>query len=213
MYTERFSLGFVSGVLMAAAERRRPGLGAWSPAVRAQLEQAFRDELAPIRRAFFELFTDAAYWERLEKAVFSETFPRYAALAEKATLLEQKDYGLWRGGDLLARLAYAGGGLVVGILCVKIPWVPIPPTWDLFAFLTMLGGPFVPDAQVWWLKRRHGKGLEGVMGEMATAEQTARLYQPLDPAALEARPAPISEVASAASSDLAEPKLKEPKEH
>ena len=211
MYTERFSLGFVAGVLMAAAERRRPGLGPWSPAVRAQLEQAFRDELEPIRRSFFELFTDTAYWERLEKALFAESFPRYAALAEKATALEQRDYGLWRGGDLLARLAYAGGGLVVGALCVKIPWIPIPPTWDLFAFVTMLAGPFIPDAQVWWFKRRHDKSLQGVMQELSAAQQTQQLYQPLDPLQLEARPSPIAEVG--ASTQDTEARLKEPGEH
>lgn len=211
MYTERFSLDFVSGVLMAAAERRRPGLGAWTPEVRAQLEQAFRDELAPIRRSFFELFPDAAYWERLERAIFTETFPRYAALAEKATALEQRDYGLWRGGDLLARLAYAGGGLVVGVLCVKVPWIPIPPTWDPFAFLTMMCGPFIPDAQIWWHKRRHTKQLEAVMQEMGAAEKAKELYQPLGVGALEEHAPPVGEVGSMREGTDA--KLKEPGEH
>src|SRR3569833_3557229 len=106
MYSDRFSLAFVAGVLMAAAERRRPGLGAWSPAVREQLRQVFDEELAGVKRSFFELFQDAEYWARLEKALHEDVFPRCAAIAEKQTHLGQRDYGVWRGGDLLARLAY-----------------------------------------------------------------------------------------------------------
>ena len=47
MYTERYSLPFLSGVLISALERRRPGLGAWSPEVKAQLQTIFEAELAP----------------------------------------------------------------------------------------------------------------------------------------------------------------------
>lgn len=196
MYSDRFSLAFVAGVLMAAAERRRPGLGAWSPAVREQLQQLFRDELASVKRSFFELFQDAEYWARLEKAVMGDVFPRYAAIAERQTALEQREYGVWRGGDLLARLAYAGVGLVVGGLMVKLPFIPIPQTWDFFAFLTMIGAPLIPDLQVGWHQRRYRKSIEAIMQEMAAAQQAQQIYEPLAAANLESHATPVVPVSS-----------------
>jgi len=192
MYTERYSLPFLAGVLISALERRRPGLGPWTAATREELKKIFDAELAEMRRRFFELFDDKSYWERVEKSLVDTCFPRYCALAEKQTQLEGKDYGLWRGGDLIARGTYAGAGLVIGILMVKLPFIPIPQTWDLFAFATMLGAPLIPDVQVWLHKRRYRKGLEAVVKDMKEAEDQLKLYQPLQeiagprPAAVEA---------------------------
>jgi hypothetical protein len=201
MYPARFSLPFVTGVLVAAAERRRPGLGPWSPAVREALRGVFASELAEVRRSFFELFPEGAeHWERLERALLDDAFPRYAALAERQTALEQRDYGLWRGGDLLARLAYAGAGLVLGGLCVKLPFIPIPETWDVFAFATMLGAPFVPDLQVGWHRWRYRKAIEAVQRELAQGEQAQRLYQPLGVAPGESPLSPVAPVASSEAS-------------
>jgi hypothetical protein len=80
---------------------------------------------------------------------------------------------------LIARGTYAGAGLIIGVLMVKLPFIPIPQTWDLFAFATMLGGPFIPDVQVWLHKRRYRKGLEAVVKDMKEAEDQLKLYQPL----------------------------------
>lgn len=192
MYTERYSLPFLTGVLISALERRRPGLGAWSPAVREELKKIFEGELAEMRKRFFELFDDKSYWERVERALTDTAFIRYCALAEKQTGLEGRDYGLWRGGDILARSAYAAGGLAIGILMVKLPFIPIPESWDLFAFATMLGAPFIPDVQVWLHKRRYRKGLEAVVKDMKEAEDQLKLYQPLQEAV--GGPKPISSI-------------------
>jgi hypothetical protein len=192
MYTERYSLPFLAGVLISALERRRPGLGAWTPQVREELQKVFTGELAEMRRRFFELFEDKAYWDKIERTLVDTCFPRYCALAEKQTALERRDYGLWRSGDLVARGAYAGVGLVVGILMVKLPFIPIPQTWDLFAFATMLGAPFIPDAQVWLHRRKYRRGLEAILKDMKEAEEQLKLYQPLQEVV--AGPRPISAV-------------------
>ena len=189
MYTERYSIPFLASILIAAAERRRPGLGPWDEKAEAEIRSLFQSELAQMKRQFMDLFDDAAYWERVERTLLDVCLPRYLPLAQKQTALERRDYGLWRGGDLIARGVYAGAGLLVGILMVKLPFIPVPQTWDLFAFLTMVAGPFVPDAQIWWFRRKHRKQLEAIVEDMEEAEHQLRLYQPLQeprPRALEA---------------------------
>lgn len=179
MYTERYSIPFLAGILISAAERRRPGLGAWTENVRAELRKVFETELADLRRRFLELFDDKPYWDKVERTLLEVCFPRYCALAQKQTELEQNDYGLWRGGDLVARGTYAAAGLLIGILMVKLPFIPIPQTWDLFAFLTMIGAPFIPELQIWMHKRRYRNGLQSIVVDMRDAEQQLRMYQPL----------------------------------
>jgi hypothetical protein len=184
MYPEHFSLPFVTGVLIAAAERRRPGLGAWNAQSRADLEAVFRAELVDVRRQFFELFDDRAYWDKLEASLFQVALPRYLAVAEPQTALELKHFGLWRGGDLLARGAYMAAGLAIGIIMVKVPFIPIPQTWDFFAFFTALGAPFIPDLQEGWHKRKFRRALTSIVEDMREAAESSKLYQPLGTGAI-----------------------------
>lgn len=186
MYTDRFSLPFITGVLIAAAERRRPGLGPWSPQTREALREVFAAELAEVRARFFELFDDKGYWERVERTLWDVGFPRYCALAERQTGLERAEYGLWRGGDLIARGTYALVGLVLGLFVVRAPFIPIPPTWDVLVLLLMLGGPFLPDLQVRLHRRRFEKTVRAIIYDLHAAGEHQRLYQPLQPPPIDA---------------------------
>jgi hypothetical protein len=144
-----------------------------------------------VRPRFLELFGDAAYFDRLQETLLGVAVPRYLAASQKQTELEQRDYGLWRHGDLLARGAYALGGLALGLFLVKAPFIPIPETWDLFAFALFLGAPFIPDAQVWLAKRRYRGALRAIVADLHDAEVQHELYQPLAaPGPLEELPAP-----------------------
>jgi hypothetical protein len=191
VYPDRFRLPFLAGVLIAAAERVRPGLGPWSPKVESRLRDVFGTELADVRARFLELFDDPAYFDRLQETVLEVALPRYLAAAERQTALEQRDYGLWRGGDLLARGVYAAAGFALGLFLVKAPFIPIPATWDLLAFGFLLAAPFIPDAQVWLLKRRHRGALRAIVDDLRDAEVHRELYQPLAP------PTPVDELPSA----------------
>jgi hypothetical protein len=191
VYPDRFRLPFLTGVLIAAAERVRPGLGPWSPKVESRLRDVFATELADVRPRFLELFGDAAYFDRLQETLLGVAVPRYLAASQKQTELEQRDYGLWRHGDLVARGVYALGGLAVGLFLVKAPFIPIPETWDLFAFACLLGAPFIPDLQVWLAKRRYRRALRAIVEDLHDAEVQQELYQPLAaPGPLEELPAP-----------------------
>jgi hypothetical protein len=188
VYPDRFRLPFLAGVLIAAAERVRPGLGPWSPRVESRLRDVFATELADVRPRFLELFGDAAYFDRLQETLLGVAVPRYLTAAQKETGLEQRDYGLWRGGDLLARGVYAIAGLAIGLFLVKAPFIPIPETWDLLAFGCLIGAPFIPDAQVWLAKRKHRSALRAIVDDLRDAEAHQELYQPL------AAPGPVDEL-------------------
>jgi hypothetical protein len=179
VYPDRFRLPFLAGVLIAAAERVRPGLGPWTPKVEARLRDVFASELADVRARFLEVFDDQAYFGRLQETLLGVALPRYLADAQKQTALEQRGYGLWRGGDLLARGVYAAAGFAIGIFLVKAPFIPIPTTWDFFAFACLLGAPFIPEAQVWFHKRKYQRALRGIVGDLRDAEAQQELYQPL----------------------------------
>ena len=134
MYPDRFRLPFLAGVLIAAAERRRPALGPWSPESEEQLRHAFDSELDDVRRSFLESFDDPGWFARVEEKLEEVALPRYLAEARRETDLEQRGYGLWRGGDLVSRIVWGLGGFLLGVFLVKAPFIPIPTTWDLLAF-------------------------------------------------------------------------------
>jgi hypothetical protein len=190
-YSERFSLPFLAQVVIAAAERKRPGLGPWSPQVEAELLKTFGDELAELKRRFFEVFDDQAYWVKVEGTVREVVFPRYAAEAKRFSELEQRDFGTWRGGDLVARLTYALGGLALGTFLVKAPFIPIPQTWDALIFAMAIAAPFLPDAQAWFHRRRYAKRVRAILEDVKEVEAQLSLYPalaPVDPAAAVSAP-------------------------
>ncbi|HVE84263.1 MAG TPA: hypothetical protein VND93_15510 [Myxococcales bacterium] len=186
VYSERFSLPFLAQVVIAAAERKRPGLGPWSLDVQAELVKTVAEELAELKRRFFEVYDDHAYWAKVETTIMEVVFPRYVAQAKQFTDLEKRDFGTWRGGDLVARITYALGGFALGTFLVKVPWIPIPQTWDALIFAMAIAAPFLPDAQAWFHRRRYARRIKAILRDVAEVEQQMTLYPalaPVDPAA------------------------------
>jgi len=186
VYSERFSLPFLSQVVIAAAERKRPGLGPWSLEVQAELVKTVAEELAELKRRFFEVYDDQAYWAKAENTILEVVFPRYAAEAKQFTEAERRNFGAWRGGDLVARLTYALGGFALGTFLVKVPWIPIPQTWDALIFAMAVAAPFLPDAQAWFHHRRYARRIKAILHDVEEVEQQMTLYPalaPVDPAA------------------------------
>ncbi len=179
MYPDRFRLPFLAGVLIAAAERRRPALGPWSPEAEEQLRHAFDSELDEVRRSFLESFDDPGWFARVEEKLGEVALPRYLAEARRETELEQRGYGLWRGGDLVSRVVWGLGGFFLGVFLVKAPFIPIPTTWDLLAFGMLLLCPFIPDLQIALHRRRHRRALRAIVEDLQDAEAKLDLYQPL----------------------------------
>lgn len=177
MYPDQFRLPQVSEHVLAWLERRRPGFGEWNGEVEARLTEEARQALTDVARRFGEVAEDPAYWARLERSVLTVVVPRYFQLAREHHALQRRQYGLWRGGDLLSRIAYTGGGVLVSalILLTRVPdWLePLP-----FAF--MLFGPFLPDMQTSFFERRYRRQLASLVEDMGVEQQQLETYRPLD---------------------------------
>jgi hypothetical protein len=176
VYPEDFRLPRVSEHVVTWLERRRPGFGEWSGEVEARLTDEARLALADVARRFAEVAEDAGYWGRLEHGVFSVVLPRYFQLAREYHALQRREYGLWRGGDLLSRVVYTGGGIVVAaaIALTRVPdWLePVP-----FAFIFL--GPFLPDMQQSFLERRYRRRLATLVADMHAEQRQLEANQTL----------------------------------
>ncbi len=178
MVPEKYSLASVGRFLIDSFERRRLSLREWSREIDASLRHEAEDEIAQMERQCNELgVTDPKYWLRVRAAVEDVVIPRYAKLAQDEIRLANRDYGIWRGGDLVARAVFALAGFVVGVIAFESPYIPIYVRW--FPALTLIAGPFFPDAALWWFKRRYQKKLQVLVADLARAGQSLETYRPL----------------------------------
>ena len=178
MVPEKYRLAAVGKFLLDAFELRRPGLTAWTPEVERELLAEAEGVLVDMERQCKEFGTDdPGYWKKARGALQAVLLPRYAALAKGEIALAKADYRLWRGGDLLSRMAYAGAGALLGIFIVKVPWIPI--TWEALPFVLFVGGPLLPDAQLWFYKKRHQRRLQALVDDLAKADRNLDTYRPL----------------------------------
>jgi hypothetical protein len=185
VYPERFRLPQVTEHVLAWMERRRPGFNAWGGEVEEQLTAEARLALADVSRRFAEVAEDPGYWGRLERSIFTVALPRYFQLAREHHALQRRKYDLWRGGDLLSRVAYTGMGIATAVVVAitRIPdWLePLP-----FAFIFF--GPFLPDMQESYYERRYRRQLATLVRDMGVEQRQLEAYRPLDepvPPALE----------------------------
>jgi hypothetical protein len=178
MVPEKYRLAAVGRFLLEQFELRRPGIRQWSPQVEAALRQDAESELQLMEKQLRELgMDDESYWQRIRRALDEILLPRYAALASGEIELAKRDYGIWRGGDLIARATFALAGFILGIICVEVPYIPIQAKW--FPALLLVLGPLFPDV-VMWLHRRRWRGrLEALVSDLHRASATLDTYRPL----------------------------------
>ncbi len=179
MYPDKYRLGFLSRYLLAALERKLPAYRAWTATAELDLRALVDEELLQARRQFTELADDPAHFDRIERAVREILLPRYFAAAKEEVALAARDYGVWRGGDLVARGTFAGAGLLLGLIAVWLPNWLVPIETYAFPVALFAIGPFIPDLQVWIAKRRHARRLERIARDMEDAEQHLDVYRPL----------------------------------
>jgi hypothetical protein len=178
MVPEKYRLAAVGRFLLEAFERRRPGLTAWTPQVEDALRTEAEAALVEMEGQCKEVgVDDPAYWEKARDAVEGVILPRYAQLAKSEILLAAQGHHLWRGGDLVARAAYAGAGLLLGALAVAIPWIPVTEKWVPWALF--IAGPLLPDAQLWYFRWRHQRRLQAVIDDLSAADRSVDTYRPL----------------------------------
>lgn len=178
MVPQKYQLGAVGRFLLEQFELRRPGLKAVTPEIEAEFRKQAEAEIAQMERQLHELgLSDPQYWQRVRRVVDEILLPRYAKVAQEEIELAGRDYGIWRGGDLVARATFAVAGFVLGIVCVEVPYIPIQARW--FPALLLVLGPLFPDAVMWLHRRRWQRKLDALVADLGRASETLETYRPL----------------------------------
>ena len=159
-----FSARVVGLQVLEHLERRRPTIAGDESRIRDEIKEA----LVPVRKAYAECELPMSYVDALEKEIVAIVPARWRAIAEPFTRLEQSGFGIWRGGDPLARLSYVLIGLVVGGLIIWAPFIPIWEKW--FPFAVALLAWWLPDVQIRWHKRRYARELGAIATTMDRAQ-------------------------------------------
>ena len=178
MVPEKYSLAAIAQHLLAVFEVRRPGMARWNAETHERLTREADSALQQMEKQCRELgVDDPPHWARARAVVHDALLPRYERLAEAENAAAAGEYGMWRGGDLVARAAFALCGLLLGAIAVAVPWIPIYEKWFPWALFVL--GPFVPDAYSWWYRRRYRKRLEGLIADLAREGAALEAYRPL----------------------------------
>ncbi|SRR6266852_2885432 len=136
-----FDFGSVVYAVLTDCEYRRRALE--PEQVEVALRASARDKIDRIGEAYAATGGAETYWHDLEREVMETAVPRYLRDAVDQTRNERTGYGVWRGGDLLARLAFALIGLTIGGIIIALPFIPIFE--DAFAFVLAAGSFLYPD--------------------------------------------------------------------
>jgi hypothetical protein len=178
MVPAKYGLAAIGRHLVSLFEVRRPAIARFDEEALALFRREAEEAISQMEDQSHELGVDAPrHWKRAREVVTSVLLPRYLALAKAENEAAAKDYGLWRGGDLVARGAFALFGLVLGALMVWIPWIPVQEKWVPWALFVL--GPFLPDAYLWWYRRKHEKKLDALVADLAREGEALDAYRPL----------------------------------
>jgi len=132
------------------------------------------EKLAEVKAAYDEFGGSAAYWEALQKEVDEVVLPQYIDAAREQNDLEDHNFGIWRGGDLGARFAFALAGLIIGSIIIALPFIPIFE--EMFAFALTATGFLYPDLKRFMMERRYTKVLNRLVADSARYQENARLH-------------------------------------
>jgi len=162
---DEFAARKVAREVIEHLERRRPDIVGDDAEVRREVERA----LAPRREAYRDSALPPAYFAALEQELAEAVPGRWRAAASSFTAAERRSFGSWRGGDVYARVVYVFIGLVVGGLCVKLPFIPIWEKW--FPFALAAGAWWLPDAQAAWHRRQYARRLGAIVSDIGSQQR------------------------------------------
>src|SRR5712692_4497627 len=178
MVPEKYRLDAVGRFLLEQFELRRPGVREWTPQIEASLREQAEAELVQMEKQLHELeIDDPEYWQRVRRVIDDILLPRYAKAATEELALARRDYGIWRGGDLVARGTFALAGFILGIIAVEVPYIPIYAKW--FPAVTMLVGPAFPEIIQGWYRWRYRRRLDELVRDLGKVSETLETYRPL----------------------------------
>jgi len=167
-----YDFGSVVFVVLEECEHRRRGFD--DDDAEEQLLRVARAKLAKIKKAYDEFGGSPAYWSVLETEVMETAMPQYIQAARQMTALERDNFGIWRGGDPLARFAFALGGLFIGSLLIALPFIKIVEA--MFAFALAGVGFIYPELKRFTHERRHFRLLNRLVADATQYQNNAKLH-------------------------------------
>lgn len=186
MYPDRYRLAEMTAHVLGLLEHRREGYAEWNAEAEAQLTGVATEALHEAGRQFAEIADDQASWHRIEQTVLTAVLPRYFQAAKAEHQLEKNKYHLWRGGDFISRVAYGAAGLLAALIVWR---TAIPKYLEPLPLAFFIGGPLLPDLQIWFARRRYRQKLGAVIESMRAEDAAREQYRPL----LEGLPSPVDE--------------------
>jgi hypothetical protein len=159
-----FSARAVSLQVIEHLERRRQAIASHPAAIADEVKRA----MSPVRKAYLDYELPHSYLDALESELMQTLPAQWQAVAEPYTRLESLRFKLWRGGDVIARIAYVFLGLTIGGLILEAPFIPIWEKW--FPFVLAIFAWWLPDVQVRFHRRRYAREL----GTIVTALERAQ---------------------------------------
>lgn len=167
-----YDFGSVVYVTIQECEHRRRGFD--DDELDDALMDVARAKLTKIRDAYDEFGGSPGYWADLEKEVLETAMPQYIAAAREMNAQERSAFGVWRGGDPLARFVFALGGVVISLFLLAVPFLRV---FELFVALTLAaGGALYPEIKRYTHERRHFRALNRLVADAAAYQQNARLH-------------------------------------
>ncbi|HEU4889233.1 MAG TPA: hypothetical protein VFV49_15205 [Thermoanaerobaculia bacterium] len=167
-----YDFGSVVFVVLEECEHRRRGFD--DDEAEEGLMRIARNKLAKIKQAYDEFGGAPAYWKVLETEVLETAMPQYIAGAREMTALERSNFGIWRGGDPVARFAFALSGLGIGTLLLVFPFLKLVEAMLALA-LAFLGGIY-PEIKRYTHERRHFRLLNRLVVDATRYQENAKLH-------------------------------------
>lgn len=167
-----YDFGSVVFVVLEECEHRRRGFD--DDEAEEQLLRVARAKLAKIKKAYDEFGGSPSYWSVLETEVLETAMPQYIQAAREMTALERANFGIWRGGDPLARFAFALGGLFIGSFLIALPFIKIVEA--MFAFALAGLGFVYPELKRFTHERRHFRLLNRLVADATAYQNNAKLH-------------------------------------
>ena len=159
-----FSAERVALQVLEHLERRREAIVSDPAAVEREVDAA----LVPVEQAYAEAELPRGYFAALQKEMRATLPAKWRALAAPFSTRAASEFGIWRGGDPVARITYVFVALVIGGLCVELPFIPIWEKW--FPFLLAFGAWWLPNAQIAFHRRRYARALGGIAREIGNIQ-------------------------------------------
>lgn len=167
-----YDFGSVVYATIQECEHRRRGFD--DEELQDALMDVARAKLANVKGAYDEFGGSAAYWADLEQEVLKTAMPQYIAAAREMNAHERGAFGVWRGGDPLARFAFAFAGLATSTVILALPFVRIFEALFALGFATT--GFLYPEIKRFTHERRHFRTLNRLVTDAAAYQQNARLH-------------------------------------